>query len=132
VVRGTANAYALAKKYNTKTAWGTDILFDREAASRQGHQLAKMVRWYSPFELLKMATSDNAELLGLSGPRSPYAGKLGWVSEGALADLLLVDGNPLENIKLIENPQQSFVVIVKDGEIYKNALAQGAHSAQNP
>jgi imidazolonepropionase-like amidohydrolase len=54
------------------------------------------------------------------------------VSEGALADLLLVDGNPLENIKLIENPQQSFVVIVKDGKIYKNVLAQSARSAQNP
>jgi imidazolonepropionase-like amidohydrolase len=54
------------------------------------------------------------------------------VSEGALADLLLVDGNPLENIKLIENPQQSFVVIVKDGKIYKKVLAQSARSAQNP
>jgi imidazolonepropionase-like amidohydrolase len=132
MVRGTENAYALAKKYKTKTAWGTDILFDQEAASRQGHDLAKMVRWYSPFDLLKMATSDNAELLAMSGPRNPYPGKLGSVSEGALADLLLVDGNPLENIKLIENPQQSFVVIVKDGKIYKNVLAQSARSAQNP
>jgi imidazolonepropionase-like amidohydrolase len=123
VVRGTDTAYALAKKHKTKTAWGTDILFDREAAARQGHDLAKMVRWYTPFEVLKMATSDNAELLALSGPRSPYAGKLGSVNEGALADLLLVDGNPLENIKLVENPKQSFVVIMKDGKIYKNAVA---------
>ena len=74
----------------------------------QGFQLAKMVRWYTPFELLKMATADNAELLALSGPRSPYPGKLGSVSEGALADLLLVDGNPLQNISLIENPRQNF------------------------
>jgi imidazolonepropionase-like amidohydrolase len=123
MVKGTENAYALAKKYKAKTAWGTDILFDREAAAMQGHDLAKMVRWYTPFELLKMATSDNAELLALSGPRSPYAGKLGSVSEGALADLLLVDGNPLQNIKLVENPKQSFVVIMKDGKIYKNMLA---------
>lgn len=132
MVRGTENAYALARKYKTKTAWGTDILFDREAATRQGHDLAKMVRWYKPFELLKMATSNNAELLALSGPRTPYAGKLGSVSEGALADLLLVDGDPLENIKLIENPRQNFVVIMKDGKIYKNKLAQGAQSAQTP
>jgi imidazolonepropionase-like amidohydrolase len=121
---GTEKAYALARKYKTKTAWGTDILFDPEAATKQGFHLAKMVRWYSPFELLKMATADNAELLALSGPRSPYQGRLGSVSEGALADLLLVDGNPLQNIRLIENPGQNFLVIMKDGQIYKNTVVQ--------
>ena len=57
----------------------------------------------------------NAQLLALSGLRSPYAGKLGVVEEGALADLLLVDGNPLVNIKLIEDPAKNFLVIMKDG-----------------
>ena len=69
-----------------------------------------------------MATSGNAEPLALSGPRSPYQGKLGVVEEGALADLLLVDGNPLENIELVADPERNFVVIIKDGKIYKNAL----------
>ncbi|HWF62403.1 MAG TPA: hypothetical protein VN666_19135 [Nitrospira sp.] len=69
-----------------------------------------------------MATSTNAELLAMSGPRNPYPGKLGVVEEGALADLLLVDGNPLENIKLIEVPEKNLVVIMKDGTIYKNLL----------
>jgi imidazolonepropionase-like amidohydrolase len=73
-----------------------------------------------------MATSTNAELLALSGLRSPYTGKLGVVEEGALADLLLVDGNPLEDIKLIENPTSNFVVIMKDGKVYKNRLAPRA------
>ena len=63
-----------------------------------------------------MATADNAELLALSGLRSPYAGKLGVVEEGALADLLLVDGDPLANIKLVADPAQNFVVIMKDGQ----------------
>jgi len=61
-------------------------------------------------------------LLALSGPRSPYPGKLGVVEQGALADLLLVDGAPIANIKLIEEPERNFVVIMKDGRIYKNAL----------
>ena len=69
-----------------------------------------------------MATADNAQLLALSGLRNPYPGKLGVVEEGALADLLLVDGNPLENLKLIEDPGKNFVVIMKDGKIYKNSL----------
>jgi imidazolonepropionase-like amidohydrolase len=120
---GTENAYALAKKHKVKTAWGTDTLFDAAAAARQGFHLAKLARWYTPFEILKMATADNAALLALSGARSPYDGKLGVVSEGALADLLLVDGNPLRNIKLIEDPKQNFRVIMKDGRIYKNSLA---------
>jgi imidazolonepropionase-like amidohydrolase len=123
VTDGTDVAYGLAKKYNLKTAWGTDALFDANLATREGAQLAKMVRWYTPAEVLKMATSNNAELLALSGPRNPYPGKLGVVEEGALADLLLVNGNPLENIQLIENPAENFVVIMKDGKIYKNLLS---------
>ena len=119
---GTDSAYALARKLKVKTAWGTDVLFSPENAAGQGKMLSKMVRWYTPAEALKMATADNAELLALSGPRSPYPGKLGVVQPGALADLLLVDGDPLANIKLIEDPARNFVVIMKDGRIYKNTL----------
>jgi imidazolonepropionase-like amidohydrolase len=122
VFAGTDNAYKLAKKYKIRTAWGADILFDAEAASRQGAYLAKMVRWYTPAEALKMATADNGELMALSGLVNPYPGKLGVVEEGAFADLLLVDGNPLENLKLVEDPAKIFVVIMKDGKVYKNLL----------
>jgi imidazolonepropionase-like amidohydrolase len=119
---GTDAAYALAKKFKVKTAWGTDALFDAEAAARQGADLAKMTRWYTPVEVLRMATSVNAELLALSGKRSPYPGTLGVVREGALADLLLVDGDPTTNIRLIEDPAKNLLVIMKDGKVYKNAL----------
>ena len=118
--RGTDNAYALARKYKMKTAWGTDTLFEPAISALKGQQLAKMTRWYTAAEILRMATSINAELLALSGPRSPYPGTLGVVAEGALADLLLADGNPIENIKLIENPDVNFKVIMKDGVIHKN------------
>jgi imidazolonepropionase-like amidohydrolase len=80
------------------------------------------VRWYDPGDVLKMATSDNADLLAMSGPRNPYPGKLGAVEEGALADLLVVDGDPVANIKLIEDPEKNFKLIMKDGRIYKNSL----------
>jgi imidazolonepropionase-like amidohydrolase len=122
VVTGTDRAYMLAKKYNIKTAFGTDVLFSQALAERQGQMLAGMTRWYTPAEALIMATSTNSELLGLSGLRSPYPGKLGVVEEGALADLLLVDGNPLENINLVADPEKHFVIIMKDGKIHKNSL----------
>jgi len=124
VFAGTENAYQLAKKYKIKTAWGSDILFDADAASHQGTYLTKMVRWYTPAEALKMATADNGELLALSGYINPYPGKLGVIEEGALADLLLIDGDPLQNIKLIEDPGKTLLVIVKDGKIYKNAIGK--------
>jgi imidazolonepropionase-like amidohydrolase len=104
----------------TQDRVGHRTLFDAKLATRQGAQLAKLTRWYTPAEILKMATADNAELLALSGLRSPYEGKLGVVEEGALADLLLVDGDPTEDIHLIETPDKSFLAIMKDGVFYKN------------
>ena len=122
VVSGTDRVYALAKKYGIKTAFGTDVLFAPALAERQGAMLVSLTRWYKPAEALIMATSTNAELLGLSGLRNPYPGRLGVVEDGALADLLLVDGNPIENIRLIEDPAKNFLVIMKGGKIYKNLL----------
>ena len=123
VFAGTDNAYRLARKYNVKVAFGADILFSpRVASTRHGAQLTKLLRWYPPAEILKMATASNGELMALSGFINPYPGKLGVVKEGALADLLLVDGNPIENIKLIEDPNKNLLVIMKNGTIYKNTL----------
>jgi imidazolonepropionase-like amidohydrolase len=122
VFAGMDTAYRLARKHKLKTAWGTDIIFSRALARRQGELLVKLQRWYTPAEALVMATGTNAELLAMSGKRNPYPGKLGVVEAGALADLLLVDGNPLENIKLMANPAKNFVVIMKDGKIYKNLI----------
>jgi imidazolonepropionase-like amidohydrolase len=124
VFPGIGRTYELAKKYKIKTAWGTDVLFSRALAQQQGAILASLARWYTPAEALVMATGTNAELLALSGKRNPYPGKLGVVEQGALADLLLVDGNPLENIGLVAQPDKNFLVIMKDGNIYKNTLSK--------
>lgn len=122
MTQGTDNAYKLAKQYKLKTAWGTDTLFDAKLATRQGAQLAKMKRWYTPTEVMVMATGTNAELLAMSGLRSPYPAKVGVVEAGAYADLLLVDGNPLENIDLVADAERNFKIIMKDGRIFKNTL----------
>lgn len=122
VSAGTDKSYALAKKYKLKVSWGTDILFSPQLAAKQGAILTTMTRWYQPDEVLKMATSTNAELLQLSGERNPYPGKLGVVEEGALADLLLINGDPIADIKLIADPSKNMLVIMKDGQIYKNIV----------
>ena len=122
VFAGTDKTIALAKKYKLKTAFGTDILFSQRLAQRQGELLVKFTRWYTPAETLAMATGTNGELLAMSGERNPYPGKLGVIEQGALADLLLVDGDPIADIKLIEDPAKNLIVIMKDGKIYKNIL----------
>jgi imidazolonepropionase-like amidohydrolase len=123
VYAGTDAAYKFAKAFNIKTAWGTDILFDSKMTVHQGAILTTLERWYRPAEILKMATAVNGELLSLSGPRNPYPGKLGVIEAGALADLIVVDGDPLANLKLIADPERNFLVIMKDGRVVKDALA---------
>lgn len=123
VLDGTDVIYGYVRKYGLRTAFGTDILFSESNARRQTNLLSAMTRWFTPAEALRMATATNGELLALSGLRSPYVGKLGVVEQGALADLLLVDGDPLSDIRLIEDPDRNFLVIMKDGRIHKNLLA---------
>ena len=122
VTDATDTLYPRVKKFGVKVAFGSDLIFN-PPSENQGEQLARLGTWYSPFEVLKIGTSQNAELLELSGPRHPYQeGKLGVIAEGAYADLILVDGNPLDNLDLVADPDKNFNLIMKDGVIYKNTL----------
>jgi imidazolonepropionase-like amidohydrolase len=121
VLAGNARVWPLAKQLGVKLAWGTDFLFEPELNVQQNDYLLRLKTWFSPAEILKLVTHDNAQLLALSGPRSPYQGRLGVVEEGALADLILVDGDPLANVDLLGDPARNFAVIVKDGAIVKGA-----------
>ncbi len=123
VTDGTDFVYRTAKELGVKIAFGTDTLFSADLAKRQGAQLAKLQRWFTPFEALKMATCDNAELLKLSGKLTPYPlGPLGVIEEGAYADMILVDGNPLEDLDLVADPDANFDLIMKDGVVFKNTM----------
>ncbi|MGP5673588.1 amidohydrolase family protein [Brachybacterium alimentarium] len=117
MVAGTDRAYELAIAHGIKVAFGTDTLFDPRLATRQGAQLAKLTRWYTPAQALQQATIRNAELLRLCGERNPYPGVLGVVEEGAIADLVLVEGDPLEDISLFARPDEAFTMIMKGGQI---------------
>lgn len=122
VVDGQKMIWPLAKKMKIKLAWGTDFLFEPWLNEEQNSYLLKLKEWFTPYEILKMVTHDNAQLLSLSGNRSPYPGELGVIKQGALADLILIDGNPLEDIDLIAQPNDKFLIIIKDGRVEKNLL----------
>jgi imidazolonepropionase-like amidohydrolase len=123
IAEGTARAVELGRKHKVKMALGTDILFNPRGTATQGRQLAKFARWCDNTELLRLLTSGNAELAGLSGPRNPYPGKLGCIEAGAYADILVIDGNPLDDISLIADPERTMKFIMKDGRIHKNTLS---------
>lgn len=122
VLDGQEKVWPLAKKLGVKLAWGTDFLFEPELNKDQNKYILRLQKWFSNAEILKMITQDNGELLQLSGLRSPYPGKLGVIEEQAFADLLLVDGNPLKDLSLIASPEKNFLLIIKDGQIYKNII----------
>ncbi|WP_394676526.1 amidohydrolase family protein [uncultured Sphingobacterium sp.] len=122
VIEGQEKVWPMAKKYGVKLAWGTDFLFEPNLNKLQNTFILRLQKWFTNAEIIKMITQDNGELLQLSGLRSPYPGKLGTVEEGALADLILVDGDPLKNLKLLADPEKNFLLIMKDGQIHKNSL----------
>jgi imidazolonepropionase-like amidohydrolase len=123
VSNGADAVIKLAKKYKVKMAWGTDVFFNPAVNKDQNTYIAKMSNWFTSFEVLKLITSDNAELLALSGNRSPYKeGKLGVIEEGAYADMILVDGNPLKDINVMVDYEKNFVLIMKNGVVYKNTV----------
>lgn len=122
VIVGTNNMYKLARKHGLKVAFGTDLIFSPAVAARQGLMIGNMTRWYNGSEILRMVTGRNGELLALSGERNPYPAKLGVLERGAWADLLVVDGNPLDNVALLADPGKNLKLIMKDGRIYKDAM----------
>ncbi|MBS7698153.1 amidohydrolase family protein [Chelatococcus sp. YT9] len=124
IAQGTVRAYEWAKNYKAKVAWGTDILFSPGKTVTQGKQLAKLARWFTNAEVLSMATSTNAELLAMAGNRRPYQQPIGVIEPGAFADILLIAGNPLEDISLIADPARTMKLIMKDGKIFKDTLGE--------
>ncbi|MBB3541342.1 imidazolonepropionase-like amidohydrolase [Rhizobium sp. BK399] len=98
------------------------MLFSPALTPRQNTMLTHLANWYTNAEALRMATSGNADLLALSSLRTPYGGKLGVIEEGAFADILVWDGNPLDDLQMIEDPQKNLSVVIKDGRIFKNTL----------
>lgn len=120
VSEGTAQAYELAKKHGIAVAFGSDVLFDPSLAQRQGKLLAKLGRFHTAFEVLKMATSGTARYLEACGTRNPYPAPLGVIEAGAWADMILVDGDPTTDLDLVADPDRSFRVIMKNGQVVKS------------
>lgn len=121
IAEGTVRAFELSQRFRVSTAVGTDILFNPAKTATQGRQIAKIARFMPSVDVLRLVTGRNGDLLALSGERNPYPGRVGVIEKDAHADLLVLDGNPIDDINLIGEPDR-MKIIMKAGVIHKNTL----------
>ena len=120
---GVENVLKKATSYGIKVLWGTDVIGPPEVFDKMVLEWKYRAPYFSNAEQLKQATSLNAEVLALTTFRNPYPeAPLGVIEEGAYADLLLIDGNPIEDIMIMTDPRKNFHLIMKDGKIHKNTI----------
>lgn len=120
---GIDNMFKIAKKIGFKNiVFGSDIITDPDTMEKINDEFNYRNKWFTPAEILVQATSNGAKLLAMSGPKNPYPGKLGVIEEGAYADLLLINGDPLKDISILTKPDESLALIMKDGKIFKNSV----------
>lgn len=115
-------------KHDAKMIYGSDLVapWETSLAVEERLQLGEfeiLSRYFRPIQVLRAATGHGGDLAALTGPNNPWQeGPLGVVEEGAYADLLLVDGNPLQDLSVMSDGDNNFRIIMKDGVIYKNSL----------
>ncbi len=119
VAAGQANLMRLIRKYDILTGFSTDFI--RGEYHRLAEEFTNRGEYFSPAEVLNQATAQSAAVIRMSGKLNRY-GNFGEIREGWVADLLLINGEPLQDLSVFSNPETAFALIMKDGRIMKSAL----------
>ena len=120
VLAGQENLIKLIKKYKITTGFGTDFVFGGYTNISQ--EFTERAKYWKSAEVLRQATSESAKVIRMSGKLNHH-GMFGEIREGWVADILLINGNPLEDISILEQPKTSLAMIMKNGKIYKIKLS---------
>lgn len=116
VKTGEQTQAELINRFDLKLLYGTDDV------SRQLEDFAHYGERFGSFHTLVAATGNVNDLIKLTTYQNPYPqGKIGVLEEGAFADLLLIDGNPIEDITVLSD-ENNIRLIMKDAKLYKNTL----------
>jgi imidazolonepropionase-like amidohydrolase len=113
VIEGAFKSLEICKRHGVPVAYGTDLLGQLQVA--QSDEFTLRAEVLSPAEIIRSATTIGAQVVRMEG-------KLGCLKPSAFADLLVVDGNPLENLKLFGEQGRHLSVIMKGGRFHKNRL----------
>jgi imidazolonepropionase-like amidohydrolase len=119
VLAGQENLIELIKKYDITTGFSTDLIGGMYPMVTR--EFTERALYWTPAEVLAQATSESAKVIRMSGKRNRY-GSFGEVREGWVADLLLIEGEPLDDISVLRDPENNLALIMKAGEIVKNKL----------
>lgn len=135
-LEGSKNLVAYVKKHKPKVVHNVDTVLSTIGFGRAHRDFEKFyfAKLFGNHAMLVSATSTAGELARLTGKRNPYIREIGVIKPGAYADILIVDGNPLEDLSCLgANPKwfdaparkrghDSILVIMKDGKFFKNTL----------
>jgi imidazolonepropionase-like amidohydrolase len=113
VIDGALKSLEICKRHGVPVAYGTDLLGQLQVA--QSEEFSLRARVLSPAEIIRSATTIGAQVARMEG-------KIGCVTPGAFADLLIVDGDPLKNLSLLQEQGKHLSAIMKGGRFHKNRL----------
>ncbi len=119
VQAGQDNLIRLIKKHGLKTGFGTDFVFG--TYPRIAEEFTARTEYWKPAEILRQATSESAGIVRMAGKLNRH-GNFGEVREGWLSELLLLEGDPIQDISILDTAYETRAVIIKNGEIFKNKL----------
>ena len=119
VLEGQENLVALLRKYDITTGFSTDLISGMYPLLTR--EFTERALYWTPAEVLIQATSESAGVIRMSGKLNRH-GNFGEIREGWLADLLLINGEPLQDISVLRDPEHNLALIMKGGEIIKNIL----------
>lgn len=122
VLAGQDRLMEYIRKYDVETGFGTDLVFGTHV--HLAEELVARTDYFSPGRILRQATSESARILRRAGELDPWDGRLGEIREGFLADLLLIEGDPFEEISILTRPEESLMLIMKGGEIHQESLPE--------
>jgi imidazolonepropionase-like amidohydrolase len=114
VIEGALKSLEICKRHGIPVAYGTDLLGQLQVA--QSDEFTLRAEVLSPADIIRSATTIGARVVRMEG-------KIGCLKPGAFADLLVVDGNPLKNLRLFQEQGRHLSVIMKAGRFHKNRLS---------
>lgn len=119
VLKGQENLIGLIKKYEITTGFATDLIAGMYPMLTR--EFTERAMYWTPAEVLAQATSESAKVIRLAGNRNRH-GNFGEIRVGWVADILLINGEPLDDISVLRDPENNLALIMKGGEIVKNIL----------
>jgi imidazolonepropionase-like amidohydrolase len=118
VNKGADAMFNYAAKHEVEMFAGSDM-FTFDLVPQATLNITQLARWFTPVQALRASTSTAGKWLGMTGPKNPHKeAQLGTLVEGSYADVILVDGNPLNDLEVLADYENNIDYVMVDGKTY--------------